>query len=60
MVLGIGLFSAITATITSYMLATGPEGSPTRSIAELGELRAAGLLTDAEFEAKKIQLLEKI
>jgi len=60
MVLGIGLFSAITATITSYMLATGPEGSPTRSIAELGELRAAGLLTDAEFEAKKFQLLEKI
>jgi voltage-gated potassium channel len=60
MVLGIGLFSAITATITSYMLSTGREGSPTRTIAELAELRANGLLTDAEFVAKKTELLERL
>lgn len=60
MLLGIGLFSAITATITSYMLSTGPEGSPTRTIAELAELRSAGLVTDAEFEAKKAELLGRL
>ena len=61
MLLGIGLFSAITATIASYLISTGSSGrSPTRIIAELGELRTAGILTDAEFEAKKIELLEKI
>jgi voltage-gated potassium channel len=60
MVLGIGLFSAITATITSYMVSTGTEVSPTRTIAELAELRAAGLVTDAEFEAKKAVLLDRL
>lgn len=61
MLLGIGLFSTITATIASYMIATGPQGrSPTQAIVELGELRAAGLVTDDEFDAKKADLLARL
>lgn len=61
MLLGIGLFSAITATIASYLISTGSDaGSPARAIGELGELRAAGLVTDAEFETKKAQLLDRL
>jgi voltage-gated potassium channel len=61
MLLGIGLFSAITATMASYLISTGSTpGSPIRAISELGELRANGLITDAEFESKKADLLSRI
>ena len=61
MLLGIGLFGAITATLTSYLLSTGsPDRSPTQTIAELGNLRLAGLVTDDEFQAKKAELLERL
>lgn len=61
MVLGIGLFSAITASVTSYMLSTGSaDASIPKTIADLGKLRTAGLVTEAEFEAKKAELLERL
>lgn len=34
--------------------------SPTDQIRKLGELRESGLISDAEFEAKKTQLLDQI
>jgi voltage-gated potassium channel len=61
MLLGIGLFSAITATIASYLISTGSmDASPAKAIADLGKLRRDGLVTDAEFEAKKTELLTRL
>lgn len=61
MLLGIGLFSGITATVTSYFISTGSaDASIPKTIADLGRLRTAGLVTDAEFEAKKAELLERL
>jgi hypothetical protein len=61
MLLGIGLFSAVTASVTSYMLSTGSaDASIPKTIGDLGQLRSAGLLTDAEFEAKKAELLGRL
>jgi hypothetical protein len=37
-----------------------PEESPIEQIRKLGELRDAGVLTEAEFEAKKTDLLGRI
>lgn len=59
MLLGIGLFSVITATVTSYLLGTTPP-APTDLLTRLGELRDAGLVTDAEFESKKAELLSRL
>lgn len=36
------------------------QGDPMEQLRKLGELRAAGVLTDAEFDAKKAELLGKI
>jgi len=61
MLLGIGLFSGITATITSFLLAPPREPvSPTGTLKALAQLRDDGLLTDAEFDAKKAELLARI
>lgn len=63
MLLGIGLFGAITATITSYLIATGGksiEADPVQGIRELGRLRDEGTITAAEFEAAKARLLATI
>jgi hypothetical protein len=38
----------------------GPSPDALRQLRELGDLRAAGVLTDAEFEAKKTELLRRI
>jgi voltage-gated potassium channel len=63
MLLGIGLFSAITATATSYMLSTrqqagAPPGSSLASeLALLAELRSQGSLTESEFERAKEKLI---
>ncbi len=57
MLLGIGLFGAITATITSYLLSRdihhGPDDSLAGELERLAALRASGALTDEEFVAAK-------
>jgi Short C-terminal domain len=40
--------------------APGPGPSPVEAIRELGKLRDAGLLSEDEFQAKKIELLGRI
>jgi len=63
MVLGIGLFSAITATVTSYLIATGQpaETSDTGRLVDamerLAALRDQGSLAEDEFTAAKRRLL---
>jgi voltage-gated potassium channel len=66
MLLGIGLFAAITASITSYFLATEHRGdgapSPSADLVEqlerLANLRGDGALTDEEFAAAKSRLMQ--
>jgi voltage-gated potassium channel len=59
MILGIGLFSAITATVTSYMISTQPPHATSRSgkmveeIERLAALRQQGSLTEEEFTRAK-------
>jgi voltage-gated potassium channel len=61
MVLGITLFSGITATITSFMVSTSAgsadDRDPAGRLSQIGELRERGLITPDEFEAKKAELL---
>lgn len=63
MLLGIGLFSAITATATSYLISTGRPSDKSRGgqfVAELERLavlREQGSLTDDEFGLAKVRLL---
>lgn len=63
MILGIGLFSAVTATVTSYLLATSKPSDSSRSgrilveLERLADLRERGSLTDDEFGAMKQRLL---
>lgn len=64
MLLGIGLFSAITATATSYMLSTRQHAGMTSEpglaseLALLAELRSQGSLTESEFEGAKHLLID--
>jgi voltage-gated potassium channel len=54
MVLGIGLYSAITATVTSFLLLSRESSTDVASQLErLAALRTTGGLTDAEFETAK-------
>jgi voltage-gated potassium channel len=61
MLLGIGLFSAITATITSYLVKIEGGASSTNSFVEeltrLADLRTQGGLTELEFARAKARLL---
>jgi voltage-gated potassium channel len=60
MLLGIGLFSAITATLASFMLADrdlAPTGDHLRSLAAL---HRDGLLSDDEYLAKRADALERL
>ena len=59
MLLGIGLFGAITATITSYLIATGKPATatPLTQLRELARLRDDGIIDEAEFVATKANLL---
>ncbi|MBI3747581.1 MAG: ion transporter [Chloroflexi bacterium] len=60
MILGIGLFGAITATITSFMVesdVTGERSAGDR-LRELQGLYAEGLVTAAEFESRRQSLVE--
>jgi voltage-gated potassium channel len=54
MVLGIGLFSAVTATVTSFLLEH--DRDPLDQLSRLGDLRDRGLVTDAEFLRTRQQL----
>lgn len=62
MLLGIGLFGAITATVTSYLIATGgsANSSPATRLRELAVLRDDGVISAGDFEAAKIRLLERM
>jgi len=61
MVLGIGLFSAVTATVTSALLERRPTDSdPLDQIRQLAELRDAGLIDEAAFAAKRGELLRRV
>jgi voltage-gated potassium channel len=62
MLLGIGLFGAITATVTSYLIATQrePADSPAVGLRELATLRDEGVITDDDFNAKKAELLVRL
>lgn len=60
MLLGIGLFSAITATITSFMLTTGGSTRAGDRLRELADLHGAGLLTDDEYAVKRAEAVEHV
>lgn len=63
MILGIGLFGAITATMASYLVATQDEAETTGPLAHLRELvslRDAGVVTADEFEAKSLELVRRL
>jgi voltage-gated potassium channel len=60
MLLGIGLFSAITATITSFMLTTGDSTPAGDRLRELADLHQAGLLTDEEYAAKRPDAVDRV
>jgi hypothetical protein len=52
--------SAGAAVATAPPPASAPASDPIEQIKKLGELRSAGILTDAEFEEKKAQLLAQL
>lgn len=56
---GIGLISALTSAVTTYLSGTSSETSqsPTAEIKKLYELKQAGAITQSEYDAKKKQLL---
>jgi hypothetical protein len=63
MILGITLFAAITATITSRILAeegTASEDGSTGLLRQLALLHADGVLTDEELSAKKAEVLARL
>ena len=60
MVLGIGLFSAITATVTSALLTDRGEESAADRLRALAALHRDGLLTEEEFAAKRVEAVEQL
>jgi voltage-gated potassium channel len=62
MLTGIGLFSAITAIVTSYLLAQQiPAGrDPLADLERLAALARDGAITSAEFESKRSELIARI
>jgi voltage-gated potassium channel len=66
MLLGIGLFSAITATITSFLIETRThtiamptDRSLATRLAQLDEAREAGLLSDKEHAVRRSKILDE-
>lgn len=57
---GISLFSAITATVTSFMLTTADSPPAGGRLRELADLHAAGLLTDEEYAVKRADVVERL
>jgi voltage-gated potassium channel len=61
MLLGIGLFSAVTAIITSFVMSSRqPAGDPISAIERLGALAQAGTISPEEFASKRADLLARI
>jgi voltage-gated potassium channel len=60
MLLGIGLFSAITATVTSFMLEGRQADRPSDRLRDLTRLRDEGLLTTEEYAAKRERLVKDL
>jgi voltage-gated potassium channel len=60
MILGIGLFAAVTATMTSFFLADDANGDVPSQIERLAGLHAAGALTEDEFSTAKARLLARL
>ncbi len=60
MILGIGLFAAVTATMTSFFVTDDAGGDVPSQIEKLANLHAAGSLTDEEFSAAKATLLGRL
>jgi voltage-gated potassium channel len=60
MLLGIGLFSAITATVTSFLLSTGGAEPPSDHLRTLADLHRDGLLSDEEFATKRADAIERL
>jgi len=58
MVLGIGLFSAVTATVTSFLLEH--DRDPLDQLAKLGDLRDRGLITGEEFAVKRAAVAREL
>lgn len=59
MLLGIGLFSAITAVGTSFLL-EGRAADPLDQIRKLGDLHRDGVVDDVEYATKKAELLGRM
>ncbi len=62
MILGITLFAAITGTITSFLVVSQgtSDDSPAIRLRQLDELHSDGVVTDAEYESKKAELLTRL
>lgn len=61
MVLGIGLFAAITATVTSALLgATAAKEDPVDRLDRLDALLAGGRVTATEYDAKRAEIVEEL
>jgi voltage-gated potassium channel len=61
MILGIGLYSAITATVASFLIASsGPEPRVADRIRDLAKLRDEGLIDDETFAEKRAALLDRL
>jgi voltage-gated potassium channel len=62
MLLGIGLFSAVTAIITSFLVAdrgAGPR-DPIHDLERLAALARDGAITEAEFQSKRAEVLARV
>jgi voltage-gated potassium channel len=61
MIFGIGLYSLITATVTSFLIAGDTMTiDPTEAIRRLASLHADGLVDDATFASKRDELLSRL
>lgn len=61
MLLGIGLFSAITAIVTSFVLGDrSTDRTPADRLRDLERLQADGLLTEAEYAEKRASLISEL
>jgi hypothetical protein len=60
MLLGIGLFSAITATVTSFMLEGRHAVGAADRLRDLVRLRDDGLLTTEEYAAKREEVIRAL
>jgi voltage-gated potassium channel len=61
MLLGIGLFSAVTAIITSFLVSSRPAtADPITAIQRLGALADAGTISAEEFATKRADLLARV